>query len=86
MPLKYGEIGNYDPSQNWRPIKRLPTLPRCKRCLGGKRQQVMLFSTMGRPSYQVVDNLKAPTTLTNDTVTFETLVKQLCFIDKKNNR
>ena len=78
MALKFGEVGAYDNSQDWQTYEgRFRLFLEANGVTEARRQRAVLLSTIGPTAFKVVENLNAPMALTDDAVTFDTLVEQL---------
>lgn len=78
MTTRFGEIGTYEPSQDWQAYEgRFLFYVEANGVVDDKKKLVVLLSTIGAVAYKVVEDLNAPTALTDDTVTFEKLLEQL---------
>ena len=85
MALKFGDVGAYDSLQDWQTYEgRFRFFLEANGVTEASRKRVVLLSTIGPTAFKVVENLNAPTVLTDNAVTFETLVEQLrAFYGKK---
>ena len=85
MALKFGEVGAYESSQDVQTYaRRFRFFLEAKGVTEASRKRAMLLSTILPTAFKVVENLNVPTVLTDNAVTFETLVEQLrAFYGKK---
>ena len=78
MATRLGEVGQYEPSQDWDAYEGpFKFFIEAHKVTDAKQKRADLLCTIGATSYIVVVNINSPTELSEDSITFENLLKQL---------
>ena len=78
MAAKFGEIDVYDPSTDWQSYEgRFRFYLEANGVKDEKAKRAVLLCTVGSAGYKVVEDLNAPTPLSDDSIKFDKLLEQL---------